>query len=149
MTWAGISYNGKTPIRLISTKMNAEMYSNLLEDVLLTQNFGIPRRNFTFQHDNASIHAARHTKKFLKDKKIPVLEWAACSPDLNPIENVWSLLSRSVYANGRQFNNVKELKTQIEEEWNKIDRRVIRNHIESMENRLQQVILEKGGHTTY
>ena len=34
-------------------------------------------------------------------------------PDLNPIENVWSLLSRLVYGSGRQYDSEKDLKEAI------------------------------------
>ena len=41
--------------------------------------------------------------------------------DLNRTENLLGALSRRAYANGRQFGCVEELKTCVEQEWNKLD----------------------------
>lgn len=69
--------------------------------------------DFIFQHDNASIHTSRATKTFLQDRNFDVLDWPTCSPDLNPIENLWGWLVRRVYANGKQFDRVSELQSAI------------------------------------
>uniref|UniRef100_A0AAR2L5Q2 (E3-independent) E2 ubiquitin-conjugating enzyme n=1 Tax=Pygocentrus nattereri TaxID=42514 RepID=A0AAR2L5Q2_PYGNA len=34
-------------------------------------------------------HSARVTTAWLRSKRVRVLDWPACSPDLSPIENVW------------------------------------------------------------
>ncbi|CAI9716493.1 Hypothetical predicted protein [Octopus vulgaris] len=34
-----------------------------------------------------------------------LMKWLPCSPDLNPIENLWSVLKRRVYKDGRQFSS--------------------------------------------
>ena len=34
-------------------------------------------------------------------KQVKVLKWPARSPDLNPIQNLWSILAAKVYANGK------------------------------------------------
>ena len=46
----------------------------------------------------------------LKAKEIKIMEWPARSPDLNPIENLWGILAKEVYQDGRQFDRVSELR---------------------------------------
>ena len=53
-----------------------------------------------FQHDNAAIHNASITKKYLLEQKRRLLDHSVCSPDLNPIENVWGLIVTKVYEGG-------------------------------------------------
>ena len=56
-----------------------------------------------FQQDNASVHVRRQAKRWLSSKNIEVLEWSACSPDQNEIENIWGILARKIYADNRQY----------------------------------------------
>lgn len=63
MIWAAFSYNSKTPICKISTRMNADKYIDLLEDILiwfLEENHG---DNVIFQQDNAAVHNAKKTQE--------------------------------------------------------------------------------------
>lgn len=41
---------------------------------------------------------------------IEVLEWLARSPDMNPID-LWGIIAREVYQNGRQFRTTGEIKS--------------------------------------
>jgi hypothetical protein len=75
-----------------------------------------------------------------------VLPWPARSPDLNPIENLWSIMSRYVYANGRQFSSVSELTAALYEAWDAIDMSVLLALIESMPRRCKECIKKHKTH---
>ena len=63
-------------------------------------------------HDNASLHAARLITEYLDSvftKNGKIMQCPVCSPDLKPIENLWSILKRKVYSCGRQYIGKKDL----------------------------------------
>ncbi|KAG9508449.1 Transposable element Tc3 transposase, partial [Fragariocoptes setiger] len=61
-----------------------------------------------FQQDNATIHVSSKTKEWINQVGIATMDWPARGPDLNIIENVWSLISSIVY-DRRQYANKQEL----------------------------------------
>lgn len=149
MVWGAFSYHAKLPICFISTRMNSGMYLELLEDVLIGHLENDASEDIVFQQDNASIHVSKQSKAWFVEKNIPLLDWPACSPDCNPIENLWGILARMVYANGRQFDSISSLKAAIRECWAKIDMATLQKLSDSMPNRIFEVIRNDGGHTKY
>lgn len=149
MVWGGFNFNGTLPIEFISTKMNSAAYIQMLQGNLLANAGDLVGATWVFQQDNAAIHRSRATMKWFEDSAVAVLEWPSRSPDMNPIENLWGILARRVYANGRQFDCVGALKQKIEEEWSNLDGNILQNLINSMPKRIFEVILNKGGHTKY
>lgn len=50
-----------------------------------------------FQQDNASTHTAYIVREVLPRLGISVMDYPAKSPNLNPIENFWTLLKHKIY----------------------------------------------------
>ena len=122
-------------------------YIDLLEISLLEHGEELIGENFTFQLDNATIHNSKFKKAWFREKNIQVMECPACSPDLNPIENLWGILSRKVYENGKQFEYTLDLKTRIREAWIEISIETTPNLVTSMSSRIFEVIKNSGSNT--
>ena len=67
--------------------------------------------------DNAKPHTSQKTKEFLQQQEINLLNWPSCSPDCNPIENLWGILVQRLYAGGRQFTSINQLKQSLHTIW--------------------------------
>ena len=144
MVWGAFSMYGKTPLAKISTRMNSTKYTEMLQDCLILFTDDYMDGDFVYQQDNASIHVSRQTKAWFEEKEIDLLEWPARSPDLNPIENFWGVMARKVYVGGRQFSTVEELEVQIRNVWREIQLNLFEALINSMPNRLFELVLRKG-----
>jgi hypothetical protein len=149
MIWGAFSANGKAELVIMEGRQNAQKYVEVLEKSMLPFAEDNHGQDFIFQQDNAAIHTARATKAWFEDKNITVLDWPAKSPDLNPIENLWGILSRHVYAQGRQFETKESLICCIKECWNEISLLTLNNLIYSMQNRCTEVLQNKGSPCNY
>ncbi|GBM95873.1 Transposable element Tc3 transposase [Araneus ventricosus] len=113
---------------------NSSKYIETLENHLMPFAENIGERNWEYQHDNAPIHTSNATKNYLNSKNVTAFKQPLMSPDLNPIENVWDIMSLKVYKNGGQFYSVNALKTATESAWYKFKPEILQTLIMSMEN---------------
>ena len=105
--------------------------------------------NYIFMHDNAPLHHKWSTSEYLKSKNIEVLEWPPLSPDLNPIKNLWGMLSQKVYQGGKSYQTSTELWEALVHTWMEIPLAFFQNLYNSMSNRMINVLENKGGKTKY
>ena len=145
MIWGAFVNDSLFDLHVMEGNYNSDRYCEMLSECLVP--FMEP--DWTFMQDGASIHRSKHTLEWLKQRDVPILEWPANSPDLNPIENLWGILARAVYANGRQFKTKEELKEEILKQWDQIEGTTLLNLINSMPDRIIEVIRGNGKNTKY
>ncbi|GFW24227.1 transposable element Tcb1 transposase [Trichonephila clavipes] len=93
MVWGGIGYHSRTPLVRIAGTLNSQRYiSEMLEPVVLPYLQGLDTA--IFQQDKAQPHVARIVQRFFVNHQIELLPWPAHSPDLSPIENMWSMVAQ-------------------------------------------------------
>jgi len=74
--------------------------------------------------------------------------WPPNSPDLSPIENIWSILSNDVYKDPEP-KTVDQLKRRLRKAWNSISLETLENLIKSLPRRMKAVIANKGSTIAY
>lgn len=148
MVWGAFAWSGVGSLAHIKGIMTADVYIDLLSENLEVSllKTGL-ESNYIFQQDNDPKHTAKKTTAFFKSNRIKTLEWPPQSPDLNPIENLWSYLDNKV--DKASVSNKNVYFEALEAAWENIDSGYLQNLVESMPRRLEAVLKAKGGHTKY
>lgn len=122
-------------------------YQSVIEKTLVPEG----RRMFNGQpfiiyQDGASAHtAASSMRKWASyGDEITVLQAPPLSPDLNWVENIWSVLDDKLM--GKTYKTITSFKTAIQKAISEIPPDFCRKQVESMRGRLLKVIENKGGH---
>ncbi len=149
MVWAAFGSRCKTELIFVEGRQNSSSYIELLQNHLVPNGVLIGGPNRIFQQDNSSVHASEVVRNWFREHGIRILDWPSISPDLNPIENLWGILVRLVYPNGRQYNTVPELKRAILDAWSQIESSILKKLVESMHKRLIEVLKKNGQKVHY
>ena len=92
--------------------------------------------------DGIPCHQSYSTISYL-EKRCKILKgWPANSPDLNPIENLWGIMGKTL--GRRRPSNTRELENVVRDIWNNLEWDLIQALINSMERRLRLVIEYQG-----
>lgn len=151
LVWGAVWRGGRSELQIQKETMNSLRYVDVLERHVCPIAFelGDPSTDWIFMDDNASCHRSAVTKEFKERAGIRTLPWPARSPDLNPIENVWSMLKRNVRRKLLPGDTIEQLRSLLQTEWGALDQTRLDRIIDSMPSRVSAVIKEKGARTKY
>ncbi len=146
MVWGYMSAAGTGELEFIERTMNANMHCDILKQSMIPflQRLG---HRAVFQHDNDPKHTCKTTTALLKKLRVKVMDWPSMSPDLNPIEHLWSILEQKVEE--RKVSNIHQLCDVIMEVLKRTLVATCEALVNSMLKRVKAVLENNGGHTKY
>jgi transposase len=103
--------------------------------------------NWILQEYNDPKHRSKIAMKWKQDNNVRKLPWPSMSPDLNPIENVWDILKMKI--GRKKIRTLKGLKSEIKKDWNRLTPELARKLVDSVRNRLSDVIKAEGDYILY
>ena len=96
-----------------------------------------------FMFDGAPCHWAKFVLQWLEDCQVDFIhDWPNNSPDLNPIENLWSIINRRLQ--GKATSTISTLEAVVQEEWPYLGLKLLHKLAESVLSRLHECIKRKG-----
>uniref|UniRef100_A0A8C6PEG7 Tc1-like transposase DDE domain-containing protein n=1 Tax=Nothobranchius furzeri TaxID=105023 RepID=A0A8C6PEG7_NOTFU len=155
LVWAGIIKDELVgPFRVEDgVKLNSQSYCQFLEDTFFKQWYRKKsasfKKNTIFMQDNAPSHTSKYSTAWLARKGIKeekLMAWPPCSPDLIPIENLWSIIKCEIYKEGKQYTSLNSVWEAVVAAARNVDGEQIKTLTESMDGRLLSVLAKKGGY---
>ena len=151
MVWGCMFWDGPGYACKIDGRMDGDLYVKIMEEDLKASMdyYGKSPEEVVFQQDNDPKHTCKKAKNWFQNSDLEVMEWPAQSPDLNPIEHLWSHLKKKLGEYETPPAGITGLWERVEKEWNNIPASVCQNLIESMPRRVAAVLAANGGYTKY
>ncbi|GFW78581.1 transposable element Tcb1 transposase [Trichonephila clavipes] len=148
MVWGCIGYHSRTPLGRITGTLNSQHYiSEVLQPVVLPYLQGLATA--IFQQDNERPRVTRIVQRFFVNHQIELLPWLDCSPDLSPIENMWSMVPQRLTHIAHPVATPDQLWQRVEASWSAVPQEHIQSLFDSMPRRVSAVISNNGGFSGY
>lgn len=145
MVWGAIGHNFRHLIFFPRGSVTARAYIDLcLKGIVIEHIRSHPR--IIFQQDGARVHTCNETTNYLASNGIKrgrLMEpWPPRSPTLNPIENLWGVLSRRVSRHAAQ--DQAELIAAITTEWANLTDDEVNAFVASFTSAAQRTVANNG-----
>ena len=125
--------------------MNGQLYCDVLETELKRSMAKFSKKaKMVYQQDLAPCHTSSIVANKIAKLKLNVLDWAPKSPDLNPIEMLWSILDKKLTS--KPIYSRTALMERLQKEWDNIGQGLCIKLVESIRERIQKCLKAKGGH---
>ena len=148
--WDCFSSSGFGGIYCFRETLTADFFHKIYRHRLLPtarNQFKRKSNEWTLQEVSDPKHMSKLANEWRLKRGIHRIQWSSMSPDLNPIENMWKLLKmNSARKNIRTYNS---LVSRIEKEWSDFRNDRTTNQVQSMKNRISDVIINKSGFIIY
>ncbi|GFX30187.1 transposable element Tcb1 transposase [Trichonephila clavipes] len=135
LVWGRIILGSRTDLHVQSVTITGHIY----RDVILEQHVRLVRGTMgaesLFMDNNARFHRSNMVDDCPPSEDITRIDWAAYSPDLNPIDHVWDMLGRRIADRQLPPTCLPELRRALHDEWCNISQDQVDNFILSMPRR--------------
>ena len=135
--WGCFSANGVGNIHLFDENMTGPKYTEILGRHLLPSHkelFPDSGGPIILYSDNDPKHMSKVAKAYKAEHNIICDLTAGHSPDLNPIENLWSVVEKKLHFKGRSMGAFKQA---IRRAWKSITPNECKKLVDSMPNRME------------
>ena len=116
MVWGRFAAHGVRDLYLVDGIMESKQSRKILRNHFKPSAhrlFG--GRDYTFQQDNNPKHTSKFSRQCMRQLGLDPEEWPSQSPELKPIENLWSYLDWTL--KDRKVTNKADLWTALQEGW--------------------------------
>ena len=134
-------------------RLNGQAYIDLILKPHFIPFYKCMRRiygpNIMIQEDGAKYHHSKIVKSVKDEANLNIFLHPAQSPDLNPIENLWHQMKLTISKKRHRIRNNTQMCQALVEAWANIKEKDLAKLVNSMNNRYEDCIKNKGGATKY
>jgi transposase len=146
--WGSFCARGIGQAEIFVDEFNAHKYVDVLQHNLIqTALHFYPNEHWWFQQDNAPQHTSHLAQRWFHNHGVDMIDFPPYSPDLSPIENLWSILKARI--EHRLIRTIDEVERVLKEEWEAIDKDLLIRLAHSMPARCQAVVQNRGHKAPY
>ena len=148
--WSCFSSKGFGALYFFTGILNSEKMIQIYKKALLpsARKLGFDdTSDWMLQEDNDPKQLSNACINWKVQKNIQRLPWPSNSPDLAPIENLWSILKIKIAE--KEPSTIKECITIIKKLWKKFDKNLARKLTNSMIDRIDECKMAQGNYILY